>query len=352
MFKRTTTKKIKVGSLTIGGQNSVIIQSMTNTLTKDIETTIKQINELEKLGCELVRVAVLDNEDAFAISAIKKQINIPLVADIHFNYTLALKSIEAGADKIRINPGNIGNEEQLKVVVDACKAKNIPIRIGINGGSLEKDLEVEYGHNSSIALYLSAKRNIQLIENLGYTNLMLSLKASDVITTIEAYKMIAKEYNYPLHIGITEAGTLLTSAIRSSFGLGVLLYEGLGDTLRISISGSPLDEIMVAKELLNSLKLLKTPYPTIVACPTCGRAVIDVEKIANEVNLLLHQSNKNITVAIMGCVVNGLGEGKNADIGIAGVSDNEVILFKKGKMIKKIEHNEIIDTIKKELEFF
>lgn len=348
MYTRKQTKIVKIGSLSIGGSDHIVIQSMTNTLTKNIEATVNQILELEKIGCELVRVAILDVQDAQAIQQIKQQIHIPLVADIHFDYQLALAAIEAGADKIRINPGNMGDAKKLEQIVTACKQKKVAIRIGVNGGSLEKDLEEEYGYNHPFAIYLSAKRNIDLLEKLDFDQIVVSLKSSDVLATVHAYELLAKEYAYPLHIGITEAGTLLTSAIRSSAGLGILLYAGLGNTLRISISGLPNKEIMVAKELLSSLHLYHKPYPKIISCPTCGRTTVDVEHLADEVGLFLHQIQKNITVAIMGCVVNGLGEGKHADIGIAG-ANKDAILFKKGKIIRKVKMNEVLTVLKEEI---
>lgn len=349
MYKREQAKVVRIGSLQMGGTSHIIIQSMTTTATKNIDATVAQIHELEKLGCELIRVAVLDMEDAQAISKIVQQIHIPLVADIHFDYRLALAAIEAGAHKIRINPGNIGSEDKVEQVVQACKKHGVAIRIGVNGGSLEKELEATYGANHPMAMYLSAKRHIQLLEKFDFDQIVISLKSSDVIATISAFQLLAKEFNYPLHIGITEAGTLLTSSIRSSAGLGVLLYQGLGNTLRISITGLPHQEIVVAKELLSCLHLYQKPYPKIIACPTCGRSTIPVEAIANEIQIYLHQLNKPITVAIMGCVVNGLGEGKHADIGIAG-ANKEAVLFKKGQYIRKIPLESVLETLKNEIE--
>ncbi len=349
MYTRKQTKSIHVGKLIMGGSDHIIIQSMTNTSTKNIQETVNQIRQLENLGCELIRLAVLDFDDAHAISEIKKQVKLPIVADIHFDYRLALAAIDAGADKIRINPGNIGGHDKLALIVEKCRKNNIPIRIGINGGSLEKDLEDKFGHNSAQGLYESAKRNIQLIESLDYHEIVVSLKSSDVITTIEAYQLLAQEYNYPLHLGITEAGTLMTSSVRSSVGIGVLLYLGIGDTIRVSITGTPINEIIVAKELLSSLHLYDRQYPKIIACPTCGRTKINIEKITNEISTYLHQINKNVTVAIMGCIVNGPGEAKNADIGIAG-GNQEAVLFKKGTIIRKIHEEDIIEVLKSEIE--
>ena len=347
MYKRLDTKKIKVGNIYIGGQNKVIIQSMTNTKTKDIDKTVEQILSLEKVGCEIIRVAVLDEEDAKAIKYIKERISIPLVADIHFDYRLALICIENGIDKIRINPGNIGKKENIIKVVTACKEKNIPIRIGVNGGSLEKDLLEKYGHNSPIAIVESCKRQVKILEDLGFYDIVISLKSSSVISTIEAYKLASQEFPYPLHLGVTEAGALLTSSIRSSAGLGVLLYEGIGDTIRISISDEPIKEIRVCKELLKNFNLYKN-FPTLISCPTCGRLQYNAMPIYQEMEEFLSTINKDITVAIMGCVVNGPTEAKNADIGIAG-GINEALLFKKGKIIRKIKEEDIISVLKEEI---
>lgn len=347
MYKRINTKQIKVGNVIIGGQNKVIIQSMTNTPTKDIKNTINQIIQLENVGCEIVRVAVLDEEDAQAIKEIKNNIHIPLVADIHFDYKLALMCIDNGIDKIRINPGNIGKKENIIKVVEACKSKNIPIRIGVNGGSLEKDLLDKYGHNSPKAIVESCKRQIKILEELDFYDIIISLKTSSVLSTIEAYKLACQDIPYPLHLGITEAGALITSSIRSSAGLGVLLYEGIGDTIRISISDDPKKEIRVCKELLKNFNLYKN-FPTLISCPTCGRLQYNALPIYQEMEEWLSTINKDITVAIMGCVVNGPIEAKNADIGIAG-GHNEALLFKKGKIIKKVNEKEIIDVLKEEI---
>lgn len=348
MYKRINTRKVKVGNVEIGGQNKVIIQSMTNTKTKDIEATVNQILSLEKVGCQIIRVAVLDEEDAKAIKFIKEQIHIPLVADIHFDYKLALICIENGIDKIRINPGNIGKIDNVIKVVEACKEKNIPIRIGVNGGSLEKDLLEKYGHNSPVAIVESCKRQIKILEDLGFYDIVISLKTSSVISTIEAYKLASKEIPYPLHLGITEAGALITSSIRSSAGLGVLLYEGIGDTIRISISDDPIKEIRVCKELLKNFGLYNN-YPTLISCPTCGRLQYNALPIYQEMEEYLSTIDKNITVAIMGCVVNGPIEARNADIGIAG-GINEALLFKKGQVIRKIKEKDIINVLKEEIE--
>ena len=344
---RKNTRKIKVGNVQIGGQNKVIIQSMCNTKTKDIKSTVEQIIELEKAGCEIIRVACLDIEDAKAIKEIKKQIHIPIVADIHFDYKIALQAIESGVDKIRINPGNIGDEEKVKKVVEGCREHNIPIRIGVNAGSLEKDLLEKYGKPTAEAMVESAKRHVEILEKLEFYDIAISLKASNLDLCIEAYEQAAKEFPYPLHLGITEAGTEFSGTIKSSIGLGVLLREGIGDTLRVSLSDDPIKEIKVAKEILKDCNLYKG-VPTLVACPTCGRTQIDLIPIAKEVEEFLQTINSNITVAVMGCAVNGPGEAREADIGIAG-GIKEGLLFKKGKIIKKVPQEKIVEVLKKEI---
>ncbi len=347
MNTRNMTKKIRVGNTFIGGQNKVIIQSMCNTKTKNIDETVNQIKELETLGCEIIRVAILDEEDARAIKFIKEQINIPLVADIHFDYRLALICADGGIDKIRINPGNIGSIDNVKKVVEKCKEKNIPIRIGVNGGSLEKDLLEKYGHDNPEAMVISAKKEVKILEDLGFTNIVISLKSSNVLTTIKAYELASQEFNYPLHLGITEAGALLTSSIKSSAGLGVLLYQGIGDTIRISISDEPKKEIQVVKELLSNFNLYNN-HPNLVSCPTCGRIQYNMIPIVKEIEEFLQTINKPIKVAIMGCAVNGPIEAKNADIGIAG-GQKEGLLFKKGQIIKKIPQDKLVEELKKEI---
>ncbi len=344
---RKNTRAIKVGNVQIGGNNKVVIQSMCNTKTKNIEETVKQILELEKVGCEIIRVACLDLEDAKAIKEIKSKINIPIVADIHFDYKIALEAIKSGVDKIRINPGNIGNEEKVKAVVEACKEKNIPIRIGVNGGSLEKDLLEKYGKPTAKAMVESAKHHVQILENLDFYDIAISLKASNLDLCIEAYEEASKEFNYPLHLGITEAGTEFSGTVKSSIGLGILLREGIGNTIRVSLSDDPIKEIKVAKEILKDCNLYDN-VPTLIACPTCGRTQIDLIPIAKEVEKFLQNINSNITVAVMGCAVNGPGEAREADIGIAG-GVKEGILFKKGKIIRKIPQEEIVEELKKEI---
>ena len=344
---RISTRKIYVGGVQIGGQNRVSIQSMCNTKTKDIDSTVKQILELEKSGCEIIRVACLDIEDAKAIKRIKEKIHIPIVADIHFDYKIALQAIESGVDKIRINPGNIGDEEKVRSVVEGCKAKNIPIRIGVNAGSLEPELLEKYGKPCSDAMIESAKRHVEILENLGFYDICISLKASNLDMCVEAYEKAAKEFDYPLHLGITEAGTAFSGTIKSSIGLGVLLREGIGDTLRVSLSDDPVEEIKVCKEILKNCNLL-TNIPKLVSCPTCGRIQYDLIPIAKEIENFLQTINADITVAIMGCAVNGPGEAREADIGIAG-GKNDGLLFKKGEIIRKIKQEDMIGELKEEI---
>lgn len=346
-MKRTKTRKIMVGNVQIGGQNKVVIQSMTNTKTCDVESTVNQILELESVGCEIVRVACPTIEDAKAIKDIKKKIHIPIVADIHFDYKIALEAIKAGVDKIRINPGNIGSEEKVKAVVDACKKKSIPIRIGVNAGSLEKDLLEKYGHPTAEAMVESARRHVEILENLDFYDICISLKASDLDLCIKAYELASKTFNYPLHIGITEAGTAFSGTVKSSIGLGVLLREGIGDTLRVSLSDKPIEEIKVCKEILKCCNLIK--LPKLVSCPTCGRTRIDLIPMAKEVEDYLQTIDKDITVAVMGCAVNGPGEAREADIGIAGGID-EGLIFKKGQVIKKVPQKDIVKTLIEEIE--
>lgn len=347
MFKRIDTRKIKVGNVQIGGKDEVIIQSMTNTKTKDVNNTVKQILDLENAGCQIIRVACLDIEDAKSIKQIKQQIHIPIVADIHFDYRIALQAIESGVDKIRINPGNIGDEERIKKVVDACKEHKIPIRIGVNGGSLEKDLLDKNGRPTAKAMVESAKRHVDILEKLNFYDICISLKASDLDLCIAAYEEASKTFDYPLHLGITEAGTAFSGTVKSSIGLGVLLRQGIGDTLRVSLSDNPVEEIKVAKEILKDCGLYKKS-PKLIACPTCGRTQIDLIPIAKEVENFLQTIESDITVAVMGCAVNGPGEAKNADIGIAG-GINEGLLFKKGEIIKKVKQDDIVQVLKDEI---
>ena len=347
MYKRTDTRAITVGGVQIGGQNKVVIQSMCNTKTKDVDSTVNQILELEKAGCEIIRVACLDIEDAKAIKDIKEKIHIPIVADIHFDYKIALEAIKSKVDKIRINPGNIGDEEKIKAVVDGCKENNIPIRIGVNAGSLEKDLLEKYKKPCSDAMIESALRHIEILEKLDFYDICLSLKASNLDMCVEAYEKAAKLIKYPLHLGITEAGTAFSGTIKSSIGLGVLLREGIGDTLRVSLSDDPVEEILVCKEILKNCNLYKNS-PKLVSCPTCGRIQYDLIPLAKKMEKFLQTIETDITVAIMGCAVNGPGEAREADIGIAG-GDKEGLLFKKGEIIRKVKQEDMFDTLKKEI---
>lgn len=347
MIKRENTRKIMVGNVQIGGQEKVVIQSMCNTKTKDVENTVKQILELEKAGCEIIRVACLDIEDAKAIKEIKKQINIPIVADIHFDYRIALEAIESGVDKVRINPGNIGSKERVKLVVDKCKEKKIPIRIGVNAGSLEKELLEKYGKPTAKAMVESARKHVEILEKLDFYDIAISLKASNLNLCIEAYEEAAKEFNYPLHLGITESGTEFSGTIKSSIGLGVMLRQGIGDTIRVSLSDDPVKEIKVAKEILKDCNLYKKS-PTLIACPTCGRTQIDLIPIAKQVEDFLQTIEADIKVAVMGCAVNGPGEAREADIGIAG-GIKEGLLFKKGEIIRKVKQEKIVEELKEEI---
>lgn len=346
-MERIKTRKVMVGNVRIGGQNRVVIQSMCNTKTKDIESTVKQILELEEAGCEIIRVACLDLEDAKAIKNIKEKIHIPIVADIHYDYKLALEAIKSGVDKIRINPGNIGSKERVKAVVDKCKEHHIPIRIGVNAGSLEKDLLDKYGKPTAKAMVESAKRHIDILEELDFKDYILSLKASNLDLCIEAYEEASKEFDCPLHLGITESGTEFSGTIKSSIGLGYMLRNGIGDTLRVSLSDDPVKEIKVAKEILKDCNLYKKS-PTLVACPTCGRTRIDLIPIAKEVEEFLQKIEDDITVAVMGCSVNGPGEAREADIGIAG-GVKEGLIFKKGEIIKKVPQEKIVEVLKEEI---
>lgn len=344
---REETRSVQAGNLTIGGNNHVVIQSMCNTKTKNVEATIKQINALEQAGCELVRVAVFDKEDAYAIKEIKKGIHIPLVADIHFDYKLALIAIESGIDKVRINPGNIGSTEKVKAVVDACKEKHIPIRIGVNGGSLEKEILEKYGEPTPEGMVESAMKHVKILEDLDFHDIVISLKSSNTMLTIKAYELASKTFPYPLHVGVTEAGTALGGTIKSSLGIGTLLYEGIGNTIRVSLSDDPVEEIKVAKILLKELGLLKG-VPTLVSCPTCGRIQYDLIPIAKEMEDFLKDIHLDITVAIMGCAVNGPGEARHADIGIAG-GVGEGLLIKHGEIVKRVKQEDMVQTLKDEI---
>ena len=342
------TKEVKIGNRVIGGGNPILIQSMCNTKTQDVDATVAQILELEKAGCDIIRVAVPDMDAAKALSEIKKQIHIPLVADIHFDYRLAIAAIENGADKIRINPGNIGNIDRIKAVVEAAKAKNIPIRVGVNSGSLEKDLVEKYGGVTAEGLVESALDKVKIIEDLGYDNLVISIKSSDVMMCVKAHELIADKTNHPLHVGITEAGTVTAGNIKSACGLAMILSQGIGDTIRVSLTGAPIEEIKSAKLILRTLGLRKSGIE-VVSCPTCGRTQIDLIGLANKVeNMVEEFSDLNIKVAVMGCVVNGPGEAKEADLGVAG-GIGEGLLIKHGEIVKKLPEDQLLDALRAEL---
>ena len=341
------TREIKIGNLYIGGENPIIIQSMTNTPTEDVEKTVAQIKELEKAGCELVRVTVNTEKAAEAIKEIKKQINIPLVADIHFDYKLALKAMENGIDKLRINPGNIGDDEKVRLVVEKAKELNVPIRIGVNSGSVEKKILEKYGRVTADGMVESAMYHVNLLEKYGFNNIIISLKASNVKMMVDAYRKISELVDYPLHLGVTEAGTEFQGTVKSAIGIGSLLVDGIGNTIRVSLTENPAEEIKVAKEILKVLGLREGVE--IVSCPTCGRTQIDLIGLAKKVEKEFGNIEKNIKIAVMGCVVNGPGEAKEADIGVAG-GKGEGLLFKKGEIVKKVKEEEIIPELRKMLE--
>lgn len=348
MIKRRKTRVVKIGKIKIGGNNPIAVQSMCNTDTRDIKTTVKQIHELEKIGCEIIRVAVPDIEAARALGKIKKQIHIPLVADIHFDYRLALEAIRQGVDKVRINPGNIGSQEKIKMVVKAAKERKIPIRIGINTGSLDKKILAKYGGRATAeGMVKSASQQIKTLENLGLRDVIVSLKASDVPRTILAYKLFSRKYDYPVHLGITEAGTIWSGSIKSAVGIGSLLAQGIGDTIRVSLTGSVTEEVKVGFEILKSLGL-RERGPTLISCPTCGRTEIDLVALANKVEKAIARIEKPIKVAVMGCVVNGPGEAREADIGVAGGKGMGAI-FVKGRVIKTVPEKEILSTLLEEI---
>ena len=344
---RERTKVVQIGNVKIGGGNPIAIQSMTNTKTEDVDATVAQIHALEKAGCEIIRCAVPTIEAAEALGKIKKQIHIPLVADIHFDYRLAIAAIENGADKIRINPGNIGDASRVQAVVDKAKEHGIPIRVGVNSGSLEKKLVEKYGGVTAEGLVESAMDKVHMIEEMGYDNLVVSIKSSDVLMCVKAHELIADQCKYPLHVGITESGTLLAGNIKSSIGLGLILHQGIGDTIRVSLTGDPTEEIKSAKLILKTLGLRKGGIE-VVSCPTCGRTKIDLIGLANQVEQMVADIPLDIKVAVMGCVVNGPGEAKEADIGIAG-GIGEGLLIKKGEIVKKVKEDELLETLRWEL---
>jgi (E)-4-hydroxy-3-methylbut-2-enyl-diphosphate synthase len=341
------TREIAIGTVKIGGGNPIAIQSMTNTKTEDVPATVDQILALEKAGCEIIRCAVPTMEAAAALKEIKKQIHIPLVADIHFDYKLAIAAVENGADKIRINPGNIGGRERIQAVIDCCKEKNIPIRVGVNSGSLEKELVEKYGGVTAEGLVESALDKVAIIESMGYENLVISIKSSDVLMCIRAHELIAKQTDYPLHVGITESGTVYSGSVKSAVGLGNILYQGIGDTIRVSLTGDPIQEIYAAKLILKTLGLRKGGV-TVVSCPTCGRTRIDLIGLAGQVEEMVKEFDLDIKVAVMGCAVNGPGEAREADIGIAG-GIGEGLLIKKGEVVKKVPESELLETLRQEL---
>ena len=344
---REHTKVIRIGDRVIGGGNPVLIQSMTNTKTEDVKATVEQIQALTAAGCDIIRCAVPTMEAAEALSEIKKQITIPLVADIHFDYRLAIAAMEHGADKIRINPGNIGSRDRVQAVVDVAKERQIPIRVGVNSGSLEKELVEKYHGVTAEGIVESALDKVHLIEDMGYDQLVISIKSSDVLMCARAHELIADKTDYPLHVGITEAGTLFSGNIKSAVGLGIILYQGIGDTIRVSLTGDPLEEVRSAKRILKTLGLRKGGIE-VVSCPTCGRTQIDLIGLANRVERMVEDIPLDIKVAVMGCVVNGPGEAKEADIGIAG-GVGTGLLIKKGEIVKKLPENELLDALRYEL---
>ncbi|BBF42923.1 1-hydroxy-2-methyl-2-(E)-butenyl 4-diphosphate synthase [Lachnospiraceae bacterium KM106-2] len=344
---RENTKVIQIGDRAIGGNNPILIQSMTNTKTEDVKATVEQIKRLEAAGCDIIRLAVPTMEAAEAFKEIKKQVNIPMVADIHFDYRLAIAAIENGADKIRINPGNIGDTSKIQAVVDKAKEHNIPIRVGVNSGSLEKHLIEKYGHVTAEGLVESALDKVKLIEDMGYDNLVISIKSSDVLMCIKAHELLAPKTTYPLHVGITESGTVLSGNIKSSVGLGVILHQGIGNTIRVSLTGDPVEEIASAKLILKTLGL-RTGGIEVVSCPTCGRTQINLIDLANQVEKMVKDFDLDIKVAVMGCAVNGPGEAKEADLGIAG-GRGEGLIIKKGEIVRKVPEDQLLEELRMEL---
>ncbi|MFC1862788.1 flavodoxin-dependent (E)-4-hydroxy-3-methylbut-2-enyl-diphosphate synthase, partial [Thermodesulfobacteriota bacterium] len=341
------SRRIFVGDVPIGGGSPIAVQSMTNTDTRDVSSTVKQINELHEAGCEIVRLAILDEEAAEALTEIKKKVSLPLIADIHFDHRLAIASIEAGADGLRINPGNIGGEEAIEKIIDAVGSRDISIRIGVNSGSLSKRILNKYGHPTPEAMVESGLEHIRLFEKLGYENIKISLKSSNVLHMISAYELLAREVDYPLHLGVTEAGTLISGTVKNAVGIGILLHQGIGDTIRVSLSRDPVEEIKVAYEILRALDL-RHRGPEIISCPTCGRCEIDLFSIVEKVEREIKGITSSPKIAIMGCVVNGPGEAKEADIGVAG-GRGQGVLFKKGEVVRKFPESELADILIKEV---
>lgn len=352
MLAREKTRVVSIGNVKIGRENPIAIQSMCNTKTEDVAATVAQIHRLEKAGCQIIRCTVPTHEAALAIGEIKKQISIPLVADIHFDYRMAIEAMENGADKIRINPGNIGSNEKIRAVVDCAKERNIPIRVGVNSGSLEKDLIAKYGgHVTAEGIVESALDKVHLIEDMGYDNLVISIKSSDVLMCTRAHELICRQTDYPLHVGITEAGTMWSGNIKSALGLGMILSQGIGNTIRVSLSADPVEEIKSAKLILRTLGLRKGGIE-VVSCPTCGRTNIDLIGLANQVQTMVEEfDDKSLKVAVMGCVVNGPGEAKEADIGIAG-GKGEGLLIKKGEIIRKVPEDQLLEVLREEISKF
>ncbi|MBQ8518985.1 MAG: flavodoxin-dependent (E)-4-hydroxy-3-methylbut-2-enyl-diphosphate synthase [Agathobacter sp.] len=347
-MEKRLTKEVHIGNRVIGGTNPILIQSMTNTKTEDVAATVAQIQKLTKAGCDIIRCAVPTMEAAKALAEIKKQVEIPVVADIHFDYKLATAAMENGADKIRINPGNIGSVDRVKAVVDVAKERNIPIRVGVNSGSLEKNLVEKYGGVTAEGIVESALDKVKIIEDMGYDNLVVSIKSSDVMMCVKAHELIADKTNHPLHVGITEAGTIISGNIKSSIGLGLILGQGIGDTIRVSLTGDPVEEIKSAKLILRTLGLRKGGIE-VVSCPTCGRTQIDLIGLANQVETMVAEFPLDIKVAVMGCVVNGPGEAKEADLGVAG-GIGEGLIIKKGEIYKKVPEDQLLDALRYELE--
>ncbi len=347
MFKREETKPVFVGDVQIGGQKSVVIQSMTTADTRDVEATLAQIQQLYDVGCQIVRVAVINEDAAKAIKEIKKRSPLPLVADIHFDYKLALHALESGIDKIRINPGNIGSKEKTKAVVEACRERNVPIRIGVNSGSVEKRLLEKYGYPSPEAIVESAMDHVHILEDLNYDNIVISLKSSDVPTMIQTYSLMAEKRNYPLHVGVTEAGTQFSGSIKSSVGIGTVLSMGIGDTIRVSLTADPVEEIKVAKQILRSLDIVNND-PVVIACPSCGRCAIDLIGLANRVEEAVATIKAPLKIAVMGCAVNGPGEAREADVGVAG-GNGEGLIFRNGEIIRKVKEDELFEELMKEI---
>ncbi|AEJ42884.1 flavodoxin-dependent (E)-4-hydroxy-3-methylbut-2-enyl-diphosphate synthase [Alicyclobacillus acidocaldarius] len=348
MYRRWETKPVRVGDVVIGGSNQVIVQSMTTTKTADVKATVEQIHRLEDAGCQVVRVTVNNREAAEAIKEIKRQIHIPLVADIHFDHRLALEAIKNGVDKVRINPGNIGKREKVEEVVKACKERGIPIRIGVNAGSLEKHILEKYGYPTAEGMLESAEHHVKILEDLDFDDIIISMKASDVPLAIEAYRLAAERFRYPLHLGITESGTLFGGTIKSAAGLGTLLHMGIGNTIRVSLSADPVEEVKVARELLKVFHIVSDAV-TIVSCPTCGRIDIDLISIVNELEDYVQNIRAPIKVSVLGCAVNGPGEAREADIGIAGAR-GEGLLFRKGQVVRKIPEQDLLTELKKEID--